>query len=81
MARSLRRRFRGSPSTAVVYEVHLIGAAHKDAVKRVHAARLRMFADSSLNVTEEVKDLAQHDLAAFVIEKITKWRLSDASKM
>ena len=65
----------------LVYKVHLVGPAHKDAVKRVHAARLRMFADSFLNVTEEVKDLAQHDLAAFVIEKITQWRISDASKM
>ena len=61
----------------LVYQVHLVGNAHSDAIREVHAARLRLFADKFLNLTTELIDLAQHDLAAHVINKIVAWRFAD----
>ena len=52
---------------------------HSDAIREVHAARFRLYADNFLNLTTEIIDLAQHDLAARVF--LTKSSLGDLRMM
>ena len=47
----------------------------KDSV--VHAARLRFYADATLEITEDLKDQAAHDSHRFYVERIMGWRTLD----
>ena len=45
-----------------------------DRVLSVHAERLKFYADSELEVTEELVNLISHDGSGFEVQEILSWR-------
>ena len=56
--------------------IRILGKPDGDLIT-VHVSRIRMFADSKLNVTETLIESAQHDARAFEVRDIVRHRTED----